>query len=134
MPILNIEEQIEKVILPSTQKIDKKTGQPTVPEEQWGYVVMDISPLCAADTQDVDEDTKSGQIGIIALTGRIRDWNFQTKEGQQIPINRQTVGKINAIDYGHLMSLISGEGKEITEDEKKASSATSSQRVTVSQQ
>jgi hypothetical protein len=134
MPILNIEEKVEKVFLPSTQKIDKESKQPTVPEADWGYVVMDTSPLCAADSEDMDETTKAGGFGVIALARRIKDWNYTDQNGQPIPINRQTVGKINALDYGHLMSKISGEGKEMSADEKKASSATSSQRVTVSQQ
>lgn len=125
MPVLQIEEKVEKIYLPSTQRLDKD-GNPTAPEADWGFVVMDTSPFCAADTQNIEQGMKGGQISIVALAGRIRDWNFVAPDGTPIPINTQTVGKMNAADYGHLMNLMTGDDG-VTEDEKKASSVTSSQ-------
>lgn len=132
MPVMNMEEKVEKIFLPSTQKKDKD-GNPTVPEEQWGFVVMETSPLCAADTTGVKEETKEGEIGIMALAGRIRDWNYVDQAGSPIPINEKTVGKLHAADYGHLMSLISG-GDDLDPKASEPSSDTSSHRVTVNQQ
>ena len=144
MPVLDIAEKIEKVFLPSTKTrnkrdengavvfgADKKPVKEVTPEVEQAYVVMDTSPFCAADTKGIKEDTQGGEIGILALAGRIRDWNFTDSDGKPIPINPATVGKLNAGDYGHLMSLLGGEDK-LDPKASAPSSAASLQPATVS--
>lgn len=133
MPVLKENtEKLQTITLPSTQKLDAD-GNPTTPKDEWGWVVMDVSPLTTGDIAVVERGVKNaGEANVQMIAARIKEWNFTERDGTPIEISYAAMKRMDVADYGVLQAALEdGEG-ELTEEEKKASSATSSDSATAS--
>lgn len=116
MPVLQVAEKLKQLTLPSTKD---------EPEQDRAWVVMDVSPAKAGDAYNVNE-ALAGRATFAMMLGRIREWNYTDEKGQPVPINTETLKRLNAHDFSWLQDQIEdGSEKSLTDDEKKVSSVTS---------
>lgn len=121
MPILQSLENKQRIYIPST-KVDQD-GNP-VPEDQWGWVVMDVSPYVTRDISNIERLDTEVKAGIDMLCSRIKEWNFTDADDTPLKITKENIELLEMGDFNYLQSQIE-KGKRLTDDEKKASTSTS---------
>jgi hypothetical protein len=142
---LNDNHQKAKFYLPSTKEAEAvdDAGNVTtvpVPEDQQGWVVMEVGPMISGDMVGFDPETTSDSIAITfaLLANRIKEWNYgyTDPEGKEhmLPITIENVKKLDYRDYTYLMQEVTGDTPEtsgkLTEAQKKTLSNVSSPVVT----
>jgi hypothetical protein len=142
MPILPGEER-EKFYLPTfekRQKLDEnqqpvfdEAGRPVIedaPEDERAWVVMDISPARAGDTEILDAIDSDGETGLKGVFLRIREWNFTDASGQRLVIDYDNFKNLPLDDYQYLVRKIKAGKASLTTEEKKSSEPTSAESQT----
>lgn len=123
MPSLTTEE-LEKIDVPNV---------PGKPQFDDTWVVLDVSPMKANDTEEVDQGVTAGSYGIRMMANRIREWNIPSglNDGKMAPITAETVGQLHIDQYKFLADKIKSVSGEFDEDQKKTLSNTSQQSIEV---
>lgn len=127
MPILNIQEEIKHLIMPSS--VNK-------PAEEQFWVELDVAPLIGADYELVGFGFTNTQVMVTILTRRIKVWNFADTNGVVLEINKDNILKLTFADIAWLrQSIKEAEGlpEPLSTPEKKDSTPGSSPSDAVSQ-
>ena len=115
MPVLAPLPQanVRKFYMPSTAEL---------PQEEQGWVDLDISPINAQDflEMDVSDGTKvRGSVNV--LIDRIKDWNFTEADGSPAKINSEGVTRLGMENINYLLAqLPAPEGSKLTAVQKKS--------------
>ena len=123
MPLLPAAERLEKIELPSTKNLEDENDR--------AWVVIDLSPARAGDVELLDQTMADGAMSIAVMTPRIREWNYTDSQGKPVEITYENVKCLNSDDFKYLTGLIDQTPGALSDEEKKASTPTSTQSITV---
>jgi hypothetical protein len=122
MPIVQLAEQYEKIVLPSYASL---------PEDQQAWVQMNVAPMSGADFLTIDSNDTDGETQAKALIRRIIEWNLQDPQGKILPIVIENLKFVDFHDLVFLKDQVKTAPVRLEDSEKKALSITSSESETV---
>lgn len=102
MPVLPSlpEPVIKQFYLPSTSSL---------PQEEQGWVKMDVSPMNVQDRLSAEAGETPVQASIRILATRIREWNFTEADGSAAAITPVSVLRLGDANLNYLAAQISVE-------------------------
>jgi hypothetical protein len=126
MPTLNLDDTTKRFIAPSTAN-----------EPDQGYVEMTTYPICADDYVNIMGRTNDPTINVNGelLARRIKDWNYTDPTGVKLEISAKACSRLPVDDQLFFINCIESKpSTEVGDEEKKASTSTSSAEPTASPQ
>jgi hypothetical protein len=104
---------------PATKEVDGQ--QVPIPQEEQGWVKMDVSPINTQDMLLLEATKTSGQNGLSVFVERIKAWNYEAN-GQVLPITIQTLLGLGIVNLTYLSSQMmpSNLGQTLSITQKKS--------------
>lgn len=96
-------------VLPQNQALIKQFYLPSyasLPQEQQGWVKLDVGPALAGETLLYDDTDSADMRFIKLLSFRIKEWNMTEDNGTAIPVNVEGVKRLLKPDYLYLVEQI----------------------------
>jgi hypothetical protein len=115
------ESVIKQFYLPDPATKDVNGEQVSIPQEEQGWVKMDISPINTQDYLTLDANNSVEKNGVSIFVERIKEWNYDNN-GQVLPIEERNVLGLGAINIQYLSSQImpSSLGQTLDATQKKS--------------
>ncbi|HVB24128.1 MAG TPA: hypothetical protein VNG51_19475 [Ktedonobacteraceae bacterium] len=105
---------------PATKEVDGK--QVPIPQEEQGWVKMDVSPMNVQDSLVIEaSDTTLMRAGTRIVAERIKEWNFTDAAGNVAPVNFQTVLQLGKTNIDYLSGQIAIPESQVLSDYQKKS-------------